>query len=241
MSSSRVTIQKSDQSCVRGCLDNGGSGEIEPKDQACVQEEELALAPRLPGNTKVVAALVRGIECKDHHVGVHLRDVANTAWQIGLEMGLLIGELGPLFIGGLLHDVGKIAIPRAVLSKPEPLTPEESALIRLHPGIGAKILKHLWFPSTVISAAKYHHERFDGEGYPEGLGGKDIPLAARVISAADALGAMTRKRPYCRGVCRDKALEEIVRNADTQFDSKVVQALVQVEESANIRSQFLSR
>jgi putative nucleotidyltransferase with HDIG domain len=193
---------------------------------------EAYTASRSLYNSRIVAALVGAVERKDSYTAAHMRAVAQIARLIGLEMVLPAQEIGVLSAGALLHDLGKIAVPNTVLKKPGPLTPEEQALTRLHPVTGANILKHIRVLRPVVPAVRHHHERFDGNGYPEGLSCEEIPLAARVILVADALDAITAARPYQQGVSREEALEEIVRNAGTQFDPEVVEVLLQVEESA---------
>jgi putative nucleotidyltransferase with HDIG domain len=180
-----------------------------------------------------IVDLVRGVERWDPHTAAHMWTVANIAGHVGLQMGLPTQKLGTLFVGALLHDVGKIAIPNSVLNKPESLTPEEHALMRLHPSIGVKILERFGVPSPILLMVNHHHERFDGKGYPEGLRGDEIPLGARVIVAADALEAMTGGRPYRCKVPWEEALEEIVSNVGTQFDPEVVRALLRLEEEVH--------
>jgi putative nucleotidyltransferase with HDIG domain len=202
------------------------------------REACLALCPL--HNSEIVAALVKSVRRKDPYTVAHMRAVAESARLIGLELELPPQELDELFVGALLHDVGKIAIPDAVIKKPGLLTPEEHALVRLHPTVGANILEHVRVLWPIIPAVKYHHERFDGEGYPEGLRHEEIPLAARVILAAATLDVITAGRSYKRAATREEALEEVASNADTQFDPKVVGALLRAEEREHQRPEPLS-
>lgn len=201
------------------------------------KRREAYTASRSLHNSWIVAALVEAVECKDPDTAAHMRAVAEIARLIGLEMKLPAQETDVLLVGALLHDVGKIAVPDIVLKKPVTLTPEEHALVRLHPITGANILKRIRVLWPIIPAVKHHHERFDGEGYPEGLSREEIPQAARVIQAADTLDVMTRDRSYQQGVTWEEALEEIACKAGTQFDPEVVEALLRVEEIAYQRPE----
>ncbi len=199
---------------------------------------EARLAALCPlHNSEMVATLVKSVRRKDPYTAAHMRAVAEIARLISLELELPLQELDELFVGALLHDVGKIAIPDAVLKKSGLLTPEEHALVRLHPSVGANILKHVRVLWPIIPAVKHHHERFDGEGYPEGLRHEEIPLAARVILAADTLDTITAGRSYQRAATRKEALEEVACNAGTQFDPEVVRALLRAEEKAHQRPE----
>lgn len=180
---------------------------------------------------------MEAVERKDFDTAAHMRAVAEIARLIGLEMKLQAQEMDVLLVGALLHDVGKIAVPDIVLKKPVILTPEEHALVRLHLVTGAKILKRIRVLWPIIPAVKHHHERFDGEGYPEGLSSEEIPQAARVIQAADTLDAMTRDRSYQQGITWEEALEEISCKADIQLDPEVVEALLRVEGIAYQRPE----
>ena len=171
------------------------------------------------------ADVLEAVDRKDTHTGRHARAVARLSALVGLEMGLPTCEIGALLIGALLHDVGKIFVPDAILKKPGPLTPEERKVVELHPIAGSQVLEYLRVLPASTAAVKHHHERYDGNGYPEGLCGEEIPLAARIILATDAFDSMVRDRSYRQGITSEKALEEITSNAGTQFDPKVVQAL----------------
>ncbi len=131
-----------------------------------------------------------------------------------------------LRLGAVFHDIGKIAVPEAILNKPGPLTPEERAVIERHTLVGERILAPVEFLAGVCRLVRHEHERWDGGGYPDGLAGEAIPLGARVIFACDALHAMTSDRPYRRALPAAIAHAELRRHAGTQFDPRVVAALL---------------
>ena len=154
--------------------------------------------------------------------------VAELAELVGRELGLPESLQGDLRLAGLLHDVGTIAVAGAVLSKPGPLDEDEWVLLREHPSIGADMVARIPGLARTQLAIRHHHERFDGEGYPDRLSGESIPMAARVLAAVDAYTAMTEIRPYRDARDREEALEELRRNAGTQLDPTVVDALCRV-------------
>jgi HD-GYP domain-containing protein (c-di-GMP phosphodiesterase class II) len=128
----------------------------------------------------------------------------------------------------LLHDVGKIGIPDRILQKSGRLTEDEYAEIKRHPVLGVSILAPATELASALPVVKHHHERFDGEGYPDGLRGEDIPLVARIVSVADAFDSMIRARPYGYGISRKAARREIEENSGTQFDPRIVRVLLEV-------------
>ncbi len=183
---------------------------------------------------EVVSALVEAAEVRDPYVGSHLRAVSRIALRLGSKMSLTRSQMDVLAAGALLHDVGKIGIPDSVLLKPGRLTDQEHEVMKQHPVLGARILESVRGLSSALPVVRHHHERFDGGGYPDGLRGEDIPLLARVVFVADALDSMVRDRYYRRGVSKEHALREILRNSGTQFDPGVVRALVEIlEEQGN--------
>ena len=139
--------------------------------------------------------------------------------------------VGRMHIAGLVHDIGKIGLPEAVLTKPGKLTAEEFAWIRRHPEIGHRILKDIPQLHDILPGVLYHHERFDGRGYPEGIAGDDIPLVARLISLADAFDAMSSTRTYRATLSRPDVLKEIVDCAGTQFDPELAPIFVTLDFS----------
>jgi putative nucleotidyltransferase with HDIG domain len=154
-----------------------------------------------------------------------LSDGAATAAELAARAGIDEKSLFWFRIGALLHDVGKLVIPTEVLNKPGRLTEEEWALVVRHPAAGVEMLAEVDFPWDVRPMVRHHHERWDGGGYPDGLRGEDIPLAARILFVADAYDAMTTGRLYRAGLKHSQALDELDRCAGSQFDPLVVTAL----------------
>ncbi len=178
--------------------------------------------------TEIIEALVSAIDAKDEYTRGHSTRVAAVAVHIGRAMGLSEEELETLHYGALLHDVGKIGIPDAVLGKPGRLTPEEMDTMRSHPAIGMRIFQRLKsMPEEVLQTIGAHHERPDGRGYPSG-GWDGVHLFARIVSVADAYDAMRSDRPYRKALTREEALAEIRRCTGAQFDPEVVRALLSV-------------
>jgi HD-GYP domain-containing protein (c-di-GMP phosphodiesterase class II) len=172
--------------------------------------------------------LVEALEAKDPYIKEHLRAVSGLALRIGSDISLPGEQMEALASGALLHDIGKIGIPDRVLQKSGRLTEDEYAEIKRHPALGVSILTPATELASALPVVKHHHERFDGEGYPDGLRGEDIPLIARIVSVADAFDSMIRARPYGYGISRKAALREIEENSGTQFDPRVVRALLEV-------------
>ena len=176
----------------------------------------------------VVKTLVEALEAKDPYIGKHLRAVSRVALRIGREISLSQEQMEALVNGALLHDVGKIGVPDQILHKPGRLSEEEYELIKQHPVLGAEILAPVKELTPALPVVRHHHERFDGNGYPDGLHGEDIPIVARVVSVADAFDSMIRARPYGYGISQEAALQEIEANSGTQFDPRIVRALLEV-------------
>jgi HD-GYP domain-containing protein (c-di-GMP phosphodiesterase class II) len=157
--------------------------------------------------------------------------VAEYAVRIAYRMGLSDGEIEELKLGALLHDIGKIGVPDAILRKPGKLDDEERAVMQRHCEYGLAIVRDIPHLNRAADLIRYHHERFEGGGYPHGIAGEEIPLAARIFSVADTLDAITSDRPYRKGRSYGEALEEIRRCSGTQFDPKVVRALFELSHS----------
>jgi len=179
---------------------------------------------------QVVKILLQVLEAKDPYTACHSKRVATIALDIAREMGFSHIEMEVLRIGALLHDVGKVGVPEAILKKDGPLSEEERLFILAHPSIGDKLLSATCGRSNYIErvrdAVLHHHERWDGNGYPKGLKGEDIPLMARIVAVADSYEAMTAERCYRKATTPEEALEDIRRNAGTRYDPEVVQAFV---------------
>lgn len=174
-----------------------------------------------------IGALASAVDAKDPYTYGHSSAVTEYALAAGKALGLSAGELEDLRIAALLHDIGKIGIDSAILNKPGRLEPDEYVMIQRHPDIAANILSSLDFLKDVVPYVQYHHERWDGSGYPTGMAGASIPLGARIISVADAFDAMTSERPYRPGMSYGEAIEELKACAGSQFDADVVEAFVQ--------------
>jgi HD-GYP domain-containing protein (c-di-GMP phosphodiesterase class II) len=178
-----------------------------------------------------VRALTNAVEARDAYTGKHAERVA----AYGLELAKLIepslAKDPETEFGFLLHDVGKVAVPDAILHKPSPLNRQELDVMRMHPITGHAIVSHIDFlEGNAKQIVLHHHERWDGAGYPYRLAGRDIPRAARIFSVADTLDAITSDRPYRAGVSIAIAREEISRGSGTQFDPEAVEALTEVPD-----------
>jgi HD-GYP domain-containing protein (c-di-GMP phosphodiesterase class II) len=196
-----------------------------------VFKEERSRAAELRESYKAtVRALSNAVEARDAYTGKHAERV--TAYGIALAQaaGMNTDTLPELEFGFLLHDVGKVGVPDAILFKPGSLSEDEFALIAQHPIIGSEILRDVDFLGDGKLVVRHHHERWDGSGYPDRLAGDEIPLAARIFAVADALDALTTDRPYRRGTRFPRAREEIRNHAGTQFDPDVVAAFETISD-----------
>lgn len=176
----------------------------------------------------VILALADTIEKRDPYTGGHTKRVMDYSILIGQALGLTKEEMEYLRLAAVLHDIGKIGIRDAVLLKEGKLTDEEFKIIQNHTTYGAEILSHIKQLKEVIPGVLYHHEKFDGTGYPHGLKGDEIPLIAQIIAVADTYDAMTTDRPYRKGLSKEVALEELQKFAGRQFAPKVVEAFVKI-------------
>ena len=182
--------------------------------------KEIREASRI--HLATVEALATAIDARDQ-VGIgHVRRTQIYAVGIGKILGLSDDELQALNTGALLHDIGKLAVPDHILNKPGRLTPAEKEKIKIHSLVGASILEKINFPYPVIPTIKYHHEMYDGNGYPEGLRGNNIPLTARILAVADAFDTLRGARPYRPAVSRDEARKFILNGSGKQFDPQIV-------------------
>ncbi len=181
-----------------------------------------------------ITTLARTIDAKSHWTAGHSERVSQMAVLIARTMGLPDDELERLHRGGLLHDIGKIGIPVYILDKDGALSDEEMQTMKDHVTIGARILEPLKALADVLPIVLYHHERFDGLGYPEGLSGTDIPFLARILCVADTFDALRSERPYRPGSNAEESLEVIVDCSGTQFDPEAVEAFVEVVSSGDV-------
>lgn len=180
-----------------------------------------------------VHALAETIEKRDPYTSGHTKRVMNYSLAIGKAMGLPQKDMIDLRLSAILHDIGKIGVRDNILLKNERLTFEEYNAIMMHAVYGAEILNHIRQLKDIIPGVKWHHEKYDGSGYPEGLKGDTIPVIARIISVADTFDAMTTDRPYRKGLSAEAALEELGRYAGTQFDPDVVNAFIKSYHEGN--------
>ena len=177
---------------------------------------------------QTLTTLAETIDLRDPYTAGHSRRVAAYSRLLAIDMGLSNKEAGQIENAALLHDIGKVGVPDAVLFKNGPLDDEEKLLIRAHPVIGAGMLADIPTMCDIYPCILHHHERWDGRGYPDGLSGENIPLGARIIAVADSFDAMTTDRPYRRGLGADAAIQELIRGENTQFDKRCVLAFVQL-------------
>lgn len=178
-----------------------------------------------------VRALANAVEARDAYTGKHAERVASYGLEIARAVGMPLADNPEIEFGFLLHDIGKVAVPDAILFKPGTLTDEEYALVRRHPVTGWEVLRDIDFLGDAKLVVRHHHERWDGRGYPDGLSGDGIPLAARVFAVADALDALTTDRPYRLATSWSSAREIIGKVAGTQFDPDVVEAFRSVPDA----------
>jgi ribonuclease P protein subunit RPR2 len=178
-----------------------------------------------------VRALSNAVEARDAYTGKHAERVAAYGMELARCCGLAVEDSPQIEFGFLLHDVGKVAVPDAILFKSGSLTEEEYSLVRRHPVIGSEILRDVDFLGEGKLVVRHHHERWDGQGYPDGLAGDAIPLAARVFAVADALDALTTDRPYRPASSFADARAEVLRGAGSQFDPVVIAAYRQIPDT----------
>jgi diguanylate cyclase (GGDEF)-like protein len=207
----RNQVRAADDAAVRAMLEAEGMGSRE--------------AAALAGTVEALAALV---EARDHYTGQHTQRVAALTMRLALMLKLDATQAHLVGLAARLHDVGKVAIPDAILQKPGRLTPDEWARMRTHPTVGADVLDMVPALRPVAPLVRAHHERWDGLGYPAGLAREEIPLGARIVAVADAFGAITSDRPYQQRREATWALKELRRCAGTQFDPVIVEALARM-------------
>lgn len=174
---------------------------------------------------RTVEALALAIEAKDDYTHDHLNRVYVYATEIGRELDLPPDEMKALEAAAILHDIGKIAVPDFIISKPGKLTPAEFQKVKIHPVVGGEIVNHVQFPYPVAPLVRGHHEKWNGMGYPDGLAGERIPLGARILAVVDCFDALSSDRQYRRALPVEKALEIIVHESGKAFDPRVVEVL----------------
>ncbi|HEY3444630.1 MAG TPA: diguanylate cyclase [Paludibaculum sp.] len=174
---------------------------------------------------RTIEALALAIDAKDQTTHDHLERVQVYAVELGKELGLDDAHMEAIRAASLLHDIGKLAVPEHIISKPGRLTPEEFEKMKIHPVVGAEILERVQFPYPVVPMVRYHHEKWDGSGYPEGLKGEAIPIGARILSAVDCLDALATDRQYRKALPLDQAIAVVVQEAGRAFDPRIVEVL----------------
>jgi putative nucleotidyltransferase with HDIG domain len=212
------------QATVEAALDGRGPLAVEAL-RPLLDRHAVMLGPDRSRERAFVESLAAAIAVKDAVTSAHLRNVTQLALAVAAHVEPRLGADEGFVVGCLLHDVGKIAVPVAILRKRGPLTPSEWDVMRGHPATGARVLGPLRRLPTVVDVVRHHHERWDGTGYPDRLAGEAIPPAARIFSVCDALEAMTAARPYRDAVPVAAALERLDEGSGTQFDPGVVGAL----------------
>lgn len=189
------------------------------------EDEKRHLEDLASLNMRTIETLALAIEAKDHTTGDHLQRVRVYAMELGKDLGLSPSELQALQAASVLHDIGKLAVPESIISKPGKLTPEEFEKMKIHPIVGAEIVEQVRFPYPVAPIVHSHHEKWDGSGYPDGISGEAIPIGARILSAVDCLDALASDRQYRRALPLDEAMAHVVRESGKSFDPRVVAAL----------------
>jgi putative nucleotidyltransferase with HDIG domain len=184
---------------------------------------------------ELISALSNALDSRDSYTSGHSQNVSIYATNIAMKMKLSQDLIEAIRIGGLLHDIGKIGVPESILLKPGKLSEDEFAIIKTHPNIGYEMIKHVkeFHDKGILDIVMYHHERYDGKGYPKGLKGEEIPLAARIMGVADSFDAMTSKRVYSQKMSIKDALLEIKKNKGTQFDPEVADVFLSLFKTNN--------
>jgi diguanylate cyclase (GGDEF)-like protein/putative nucleotidyltransferase with HDIG domain len=188
------------------------------------QARETAEMSRL--HLATVEALATAIDAKDQTTHCHVRRVQIYCARVGELLGLSAGEIKALKAGALLHDIGKLAVPDHILNKPGKLSTAEFERMKVHTTVGAQILERVGFPYPVVPIVLYHHEQWDGAGYPEGLKGEEIPMTARILAVADCFDSVREDRPFRRGMTREQACALLRRGAGDHFDPRVVETFL---------------
>ena len=180
------------------------------------------------------------MDLSDPDTSDHSRDIAQLVRRVAARFGIEGEARDQLELAARFHDIGKVAVPEAVLRKPGPLDSHEWRLMACHVEWGAELLRHLPECQTIARIVRHHHERYDGGGYPDGLKGQQIPLASRIITVCDAYGAMLSDRPYRRALGPERARDELRAGAGRQFDPEAVAALLSMEAAGEVDVELVS-
>src|SRR5438067_3399314 len=191
-----------------------------------IQDQQRHVAQMSDVHLATVEALALAIDAKDQTAQSHIRRVQVYATGLARALGMTSNELQGVKTAALLHDIGKLAVPEHILSKPGPLTQEEFQKIRIHPEVGAEIISGVPFPYPVAPLILSHHERWDGKGYPAGLKSEEIPLGARILSVVDYFDALMSERPYHKAMSFDAAIGLLRQESGKALDPRVVQTFI---------------
>ena len=201
--------------------------------QRHLEQKVEAQASRIRASfLSAVTALVYALEAKDEYTSGHSQRVAEVSVAIARELGLQRDNIEKIRLAGLIHDIGKIGMRESILNKPAGLTEEEFQHIKYHPEIGERILNPIVDDEEILMMVRHHHERYDGNGYPDRLSGEQIPLGARILTVADSYDAMTSERPYRKAMSVEFACAEVERFKGTQFDPRVADAFLRTGKLA---------
>jgi putative two-component system response regulator len=181
-----------------------------------------ALYNTLDSAEQVIFSLAAAVEAKDVFTERHTQRVGESARYLGRRLGLPDYSLDTLYRGGIIHDIGKIGVPDAILLKPGPLNENETAQMRAHVAIGESIVRPLQTASSLLPIIRHHHERYDGRGYPDGLRGREIPRLARIVAVCDAFDALVNDRPYRARLSTEEAMRVLLSGAGSQWDPEMV-------------------
>jgi putative two-component system response regulator len=235
-----------DEASLQEALDRGAAGfiqkpfkaaELHKKVETAISRRlltEVELRERLLAPT-VASVLANAIEVRDSSMEGHTERLAALALEIGRRRGLSDQDLEALELGAVLHDVGKIGISDSILMKPGPLTGEERATIEQHTEIGDRMLAPLALLESVRPIVRHHHERWDGDGYPDGLAGEDIPLLSRIVSVADSIEAMSSQRPYRSPLREHEVVRELEDGRGRQWDPSLVDIALELIADGQLR------
>src|SRR5664280_494681 len=190
-----------------------------------LEQEKRHVAEVADLHLRTIQTLALAIDARDGATYGHLRRVQVYALELARELGLPDEERRALDAAALLHDIGKLAVPEHIISKPGRLTPEEFEKMKVHPVVGAEILESVRFPYPVVPIVRAHHEKWDGTGYPYGLKGEEIPIGARIVAAVDCLDALASDRQYRRALPLDEAMRKVMRESGTSYDPRIVKVL----------------
>ncbi len=204
------------------------------------RSQQLLLAQLQESYETSLIMLANAIEVRDPYTRGHVERVMNYAQTIAENLGWSSEEINNLRFGSILHDIGKIQIPEQILTKAGPLSEDEWVEMKMHPEVGVELIKDIPYLAPAVPVIRYHHERWDGSGYPLGLVGEKIPVIARIVAIADSFDAMTTERPYRKALSPAEACSEIESGSGTQYDPLIVEAFLHAWETGDITEIFLA-